>query len=437
MFGFGALRALRLRGQIREQEIFYGALRQSNEIARWQLESFNRHWPELLRTVPYLQRLSKELALPRQFSGWQAFRDALPITDRKTLQENRQAIADASQAPDYWRSTGGSTAEPIQIPAWNSEIGVATRDIWYARKWFGIAPADRLFLLWGHSHLLGSDIKGRLNSANRRLKDAMLGYCRFSAYDLSAAVLRTAADRLLAFKPAYLLAYAAALDRFARVNQDRRAAFHKLNLKVAIATAESFPTRDSAGLIEDVLGCPVAMEYGAVETGPIAHQRRRGGYGVFWRHYYVESIDASSMAGAREILVTSLYPRCVPLVRYKIGDLITINPNGGDCAQEFESVIGRCNDYVVLPNGALVHSEAFSHAVKDLAGILAYQVVQESRERITLRCVGAPGRDSDASVEIQRRLERILPGITGVQVQWVDALEQTIAGKSRRIVRAA
>jgi phenylacetate-CoA ligase len=379
--------------------------------------------------------LQQQKKAPDRFTSWHEFRDMLPVIDRKTIQNNREALTSTARALDYWRTTGGSTAEPLQMPAWHSEQEVSTKDMWYARSWFGVTPSDRLFLIWGHSHLLGSGFQGWINSAKRRLKDAVLGYYRYSAYDLSERSLCQAAETLLAFQPTYIIAYAVALDRFARVNHCHRAAFHKLGLKVAIATAESFPRADSAQFIADVLGCPIAMEYGAVETGPIAHQRPDGQFSVFWRHYFLEGYASEHVSRSYEILVTSLYPRCFPLVRYKVGDLISAEPDAEHFRQEFGAVIGRCNDYVVLQDGCMVHSEAFAHALKETASLASFQVIQAANGHITLSYeTVAPLKAGDIEA-IKQRLVNIHPALGSVRIQQVHALAQTVAGKTRRVMR--
>src|SRR5262249_52858916 len=142
--------------------------------------------------------------------------------------------------------------------------------------------------------------------------------------------------------------YSVALDRFARVNRAKADQFRKIGLKLVIATAEAFPSPDSRELIEEVLGGRVAMEYGSVETGPIAHEPPTGRYRVFWADYMLEGVESKSKPGCYEILVTSLHRRCMPLVRYRIGDLISEDPGGEGFNQEFDRVIGRCNDFVLL-----------------------------------------------------------------------------------------
>jgi phenylacetate-coenzyme A ligase PaaK-like adenylate-forming protein len=430
------LRTRRYAPEVARLESFYAQPATAASIRAWQLEKFNAQWRLLREHVAYFRRLSAGAQLPVEFSSWQEFKELMPLMDRTVIQKEGQALTCDTSPPDYWCTTGGATAEPLRLPAWNSERKRAAANIWYARKWFGVSPADRVFLIWGHSHLLGTGWRGYLNGAKRRLKDQALGYHRYSAYDLSEESLRRAAEALLSFRPQYLIGYAAALDRFARVNGKLQDAFRALNLKVVVATAESFPRADSKQLISETLGCPVVMEYGAVETGPIAYQKVNGLYSVLWNDYFIEGKPSALGPGYHEIFLTSLFTRCLPLVRYKIGDLISADPNADDFAQEFGEVVGRCNDFLELRNGVVVHSEAFTHAVKEAPHITGYQVSQSATGEVMLDYVSAEPLAEGEMMALRDRFRRINVGLETIGIRRVTTLEQTIAGKTRRISKS-
>jgi len=332
------------------------------------------------------------------------------------------------------RTTGGSTSEPVQLPAWKSELDYANADVWLARSWFGIDPGDKLFLIWGHSHHFGRGILGKINAIRREMKDVILGYNRASAYDLSETAMRRAGEALLKFRPKWVMAYSVALDQFARANADRGRELQGLNLKAAIASAEAFPRANSAERIGELLGCPVAMEYGAVETGPIANQHREGKFQIFWRRWFIEGATSAQVPGTFEVFLTSLYPRKFPLIRYRIGDLISDDPNASNFDQTFSRVIGRCNDYVELEDGANIHSEAFTHAVKECEDVASFQVVQANSGKISFRYV-ATAQHPETESEIRRRLSIVHPELGTIQFERMASLPHTIAGKTRTIVR--
>ena len=73
--------------------------------------------------VPYFKRLSAEFNLPAEFSSWQEFLTRMPVMTKGTIQAHHQELTSLEKAPDKFRATGGSTAEPITIPSWNSGRG--------------------------------------------------------------------------------------------------------------------------------------------------------------------------------------------------------------------------------------------------------------------------------------------------------------------------
>ncbi len=402
-----------------------------------QLDLWNIEWQRLLASVPYYQRLRGELNLPDRFNCWEAFIDRVPVMTRASVQKNAEEMTSTEKAPDFWRMTGGSTAQPIQIPAWNEEEVYTKYDMWLGRSWYGVSPDSRLFLLWGHSHLLGTGITGWIKGRRRKLFDWLMGYCRFSAYDVRPEALRRAAGELVNFKPHYVIGYSVALDLFARANADLRDKLRSVGVKVVVGTVESFPASESAAMLEDLFGCPVAMEYGAVETGVMAHTHPEGGYRLFWKSYFVEAERDDAAPEGLTVLVTSLYPRCFPLVRYDLGDQIqTSDPKSGRAMgiAAFERVLGRCNAYAVLQGGVMVHSEAFSHAVRACPGITSYQVVQRG-PNVQLHYTSGQCLSEQALAPVRVRLEKLHPALAAVEMRKVDGLRQTIAGKTPMVIR--
>ena len=428
------IRALRNRQGFAALERLYFGDHASDDARRLQLKRFNAVWREIARDSPFYSSLASRSDVPTHFDSWDDFEQVMPVLDRSALKRNRNRISLPCKRPDYWRTTGGSTAEPLRLPAWRSEDRLTALDTWFARSWFGVTASDRLFLLWGHSHLFGSGIAGRVNSTIRQLKDRSAGYLRFSAYDLSRERLREAGAKLLRFRPGYVLGYSGALHRFALFNRDRASEFGELGLKVAVATGEAFPSPDSAQLIAEVFGCPVAMEYGAVETGAVAHQRPSGEFHVFWGSYYVEGLPTSESSDVLEVVITALYPRLTPLIRYSIGDLISRDTQNSRIGISFTKVIGRSNDGIILGENGFVHSETFTHALRDIEKIHAFQVVQALNQEITINYTSDETLPADIIRLICHRLCKIDGRLGAISLERVPELRMTVAGKTKAIV---
>lgn len=415
----------------------YSRYNENGEIEKHQLESFNRQWLTIKHTVPYYKDLSLSRNLPDRFVSLEEMAKSLPVMTKAIIRDQGQRLMSSEKKPDYWRRTGGTTAEPVKIPSWKSEVTYTTSDFWLGRKWYGIKPSDRLFLIWGHSHLLGGGLRGWFNGKTRFVKDKLHGYYRYPAYDMSDKSMRLAAQKLLVFRPTYIIGYSVALDHFVRVNEDLAPSFRRLKLHAAIGTAESFPRQDSKQKISKVLGCPVAMEYGAAELGVIGHTHPNGGYRFFWKNFIVETVP-TSRDRIKSIRITSLYPRCCPLIRYEIGDEIIVTEE--DEKQRFvcyaEDILGRCNDYVKLDNGEFIHSEAFTHAIKYDESILAYQIVQENFT-LTLRYISQHPLSKNAEELLRLRLKKISNPLYSINICHVKHLTKSIAGKTPMIVRCS
>jgi len=402
-----------------------------------QLRLWNVRWAGILKNHPYWKKLQAESDLPLRFESWEEFCATVPVMTRTEVKRNTETMASVERRPDFNRITGGTTAEPVQIPAWNSERASTRADTWMARGWYGIDPASRLFLIWGHSHLFGTGARGWINARLRKADDWLLGYNRFPAYNLGAEALERAGRALLHFKPDYVIGYSVALDLFARANGHLRDRLHGLGIKAVVGAAEGFPAPDSQALLEDLFGCPVAMEYGSVETDLVAHTHPQGGYRAFWRSYFVEG-ERESPGPAMKLRVTSLYERCFPLVRYELGDEVEPSEETGATTllglASFKRVCGRCNDCVVLNDGIRVHSEVFTHVVRGYREIDGYQVVQNGEDiRVLALLHGSlePGLQD----RIRSALGKVHPQLARIPVEKVDALRRTRAGKTPMVVR--
>jgi phenylacetate-coenzyme A ligase PaaK-like adenylate-forming protein len=411
------------------------------DIERYQLDRLNALWRRAIEGLTRYRRLVAERKLPERFDSISEYRTCVPPLSRGEVQEQVAACSWQDPRPDRFRTTGGSTAAPLQMPAWQSEFKATNPDIWVARGWYGIEPRDRLFLFWGHSHLLGSGWRGWINGKLRRVKDALQNYVRHSCYDLNEEALERAGQHILESRPDYIIGYGYSLDRLARVNASRRDAFRSLQLKAVIGAAEAFPFADTVDLLKDVFGCAVGMEYGSVETGLMAHTTPEGGYRVFWRNYLLEW-DAAKSDGAQEVHVTSLYERCTPLFRYAIGDAVAadgVRSVAGECSLvRFERVLGRSNKPVRLPSQRTLHSETVSHIVRDQRAVRGYQFVC-AEGGVVLRVVLQAGSNCELSADATkliydkaRRIDAELANTMRIEV--VNSLDQSTAGKHPMVI---
>ena len=425
----------RLRRHYAEAQTRRAVLAATDDAA-WQaqqLAALQRVWADAVSDVPYYGGLVATGRAPNEIRNWQDLRDIPPLT-RQALQDHPEQFVRRSRLPDNYMRTAGSTGTPLKIGMTQTE-----RDLMRIVKiaaWsdFGYTPASRVFLMWGHSHLLGTGARGRFNHMKRTVADRMLGYRRVDAYRLNPEICADYAEALIRFKPMAFISYASALDVFARHTTGYRERFRALGLKFVLATAESAPRADTAARLEDLFNCPVVEEYGGAEFGQVAFKRGREPFEVYSDLNVVEAVRSDRDGGGEFALVTSLYDRYVPLIRYEVGDALS----GCERAehghvQRFAAVAGRVNDAVYLGDGDAIHSVAFFHCIHQEDSVHAIQlVIKDSGIDISLIADG--DRRDELEARIRARLRQLHASLGNARFTYVDDLQTTRAGKRRWFV---
>jgi phenylacetate-coenzyme A ligase PaaK-like adenylate-forming protein len=302
---------------------------------------------------------------------------------------------------------------------------------------FGYTPASRLFLIWGHAHLLGTGWKGKFNHRKRKLADSFLGYQRVDAYRLDRASCVEYAEKLLRFRPLGLIGYTSALDLFARYTQQFRERFRALGLRFVLATAEPMQSPETQSLLEDLFGCPVVQEYGGAEFGQVAFKVGSAPFEVYSDLAYAECQAAEvDNPQAYPLLVTTLYPRYLPLFRYRVGDAIIGPerlPHGH--VTRFAAVAGRLNDEIRLDDGASIHSVAIFHCIHQEPSVLNIQMMLKDAD-IEIRLVSTSPSDTSVETRVRKRLAQVHAQLGKARITFEEDVQTNRAGKRRWFVDA-
>jgi phenylacetate-CoA ligase len=396
-----------------------------------QLAALQQIWNDATRDIPYYRGLVRSGDAPERIESWPDVQ-RIPILTRHILQERSAEFLRNSGPPQSFMKTAGSTGEPLRIGMNDAERDVMR--IVKLAEWqsFGYTPSSRLFLIWGHGHLLGTGWRGQLNHAKRKLTDAFLGYQRVDAYRLDRRSCEQYAEALIRYRPLGLISYASALDLFARYTTGYRDRFRALNLQFVLSTAEAPPRSDTIPRLEDLFGCPVVQEYGGAEFGQVAFKRGDAPFEVYHDLNYVEATAAEAGdPGVEPVLVTTLYPRYLPMIRYRVGDAICgAHRLSNGHVHDFETMAGRINDVIEVAPGDFIHSVAVFHCVHQEPGVYGIQMVLNDSGMEILLIANAEDRPA-LEERIRRRLAQVHPALASAAFRYVEALEPTRAGKRR------
>ena len=399
-----------------------------------QLAAIRQVWADAVTDIPYYAELVASGRAPREICSWDDFK-VIPVLTREAIQDQPSDFLRRSGLPHDFTKTAGSTGTPLRLGMTQAErdrIRIVKLAAWLQ---FGYTPASRLFLIWGHAHLLGTGWNGKVNHLKRKVADAFLGYRRVNAYRLNRASCVEHAEKLLRFRPLGLIGYASALDLFACYTQQFRERFRALGVRFILATAEPPPRADTFALLEDLFGCPVVQEYGGAEFGQIAFKAPDAHFEVYSDLNYVECEppDVDNLQ-IHPVLLTTLYPRYVPLIRYRVGDAL-LGPerlNHGHVLR-FDAVAGRINDVIQLKDGDSIHSVSIFHCVHQEPTVHSIQMVLHD-DGIDMRLVSPDGDKAILEARIRQRLSQVHPSLAQVRFQYVEDLQANRAGKRRWFV---
>ncbi|HPU52332.1 MAG TPA: phenylacetate--CoA ligase family protein, partial [Burkholderiaceae bacterium] len=170
--------------------------------------------------------------------------------------------------------------------------------------------------------------------------------------------------------------------------------------------------------IERGLGCRVVNGYGSSECMQIAFDCGHGSLHLNSDWVILEPIDAGGRPTepgqpSASVLLTNLANHVQPLLRYDLGDSITMRGGTCACGSPFPmiDVDGRRDDVVALKalsgHSVRLVPLALATAVEEGAGVHRFQVIQTGPRSLKVRFEAPAGEDADA---VWQRLRGSLQG---------------------------
>ena len=364
----------------------YGELKASEKASREELEAIQLRKLKRLIALAYektafYRRLFDERGLtPDDFNSLDDLQK-LPILDKETVRARAEEMRVPDCGPTVYSETSGTTGTPFvfyKSEEWDSAARAAQMR---GYSWYGVAPWDRNGYLWGRT--CGAGLKTRLS-------DALVNRFRLFSYD---------ADEVARFarklrRADYLEGYSSMIYNLAKEINAR--GLGPVPLKMIKGTSDKvFESYQSE--VERAFGGRMINEYGASETGLIAYECPHGHMHVAMENVIVEVDDGDAV-------ITNLHSTSMPLIRYRLGDRITLDRETRcPCGMAHEiigEVSGRIGATIFGREGKYPGSTV-SYIVKSmvvkLGSSVLFQGVQEEKGKLTL-CFDRPLTPQERSV---------------------------------------
>jgi phenylacetate-CoA ligase len=210
-----------------------------------------------------------------------------------------------------------------------------------------------------------------IGNKKERFKDFLSNRFRFSIFDLSDAVLEEFLKEFKTRNFDYINGYTSSIVLFAKFLQQKNIVLTTIcpTLKVCVVTSEMLFEEDKI-LLEKQFGVPIVNEYGASELDLIAFENLDGEWLVNSETLFVEILDPENnvLPYGKEgrIVITSLFNKAHPFIRYEIGDIGILNTKSTLKKPILQQLIGRTNDVAVLPSGKKSPGLTFYYVTKSI-----------------------------------------------------------------------
>lgn len=358
----------------------------------------------------------------------------LPFLTKALIRTHTDALqSDKAQGLARF-NTGGSSGEPLVFFIGRERVSHDVAAKWRATRWWGVDIGDPEMVVWGSPIELGAQDRVR------QMRDRVLRTELLPAFEMSEDKLDGFVAAIRRRKPRMLFGYPSALTLIAKHCERRGVVMHDLGVRVAFVTSERlYP--DQRDTIGRVFNCRVANGYGGRDAGFIAHECPDGGMHITAEDIVLELVDRDGdpveTGHAGEIVVTHLATGDYPFIRYRTGDVAVLDDRPCACGRGLpmlREIQGRTTDFVVAADGTVMHGLALIYILRDLPGIEAFKVVQDSLESTRVLIVPGPDLPPDAHRIIVDGFKRRLGQSVSIQIESVNRIPAEQSGKFRYIV---
>lgn len=366
----------------------------------------------------------------------------LPILERAQVTEEPQLLVARSLPPGMEMgpaaTTSGSTGHVVRIHVTTNAFVASAAAELLEMEWTETDPRESLGLIRTYSkgpaetvHALsqGVRIPRWASGALRELLPVGDGYLIDAGAppEHIANFFMTARPQRLSGYPTALLLAARLWNNPPQVSSVR-------------CFGENLLDGDRAAL-ESIFGPKVWNSWSAVETGPIAHTcpDDRSQLHVHAPNVILEVVDANGKACepgvAGSVLVTALHQWGTPVIRYRIGDWVTLGLC--ECGRSFPTLArieGRAIAQIRRKDGSYLISPRLIDLLGSVPGLRRFQLLQHAWDRFEALLITEPETFPEVARVVTHHIREFI-GDSSVQVEprHIEELPLSPSGKFEKI----
>ncbi|WP_341018675.1 hypothetical protein [Brevundimonas diminuta] len=386
--------------------------------------------------VPYYREEFTRLGfVPEDLSSLEEFGTVDFFIDKAIVRDNTTAFLSEACDPNSlnWHRTGGSTGTPLHFPTDMHTDSASASAIMKALDWWGLELGARHAMFWGSPTFISRNKVDIIKQWGNHVRNRLMNRLFFLNYNIGEHNVEEIYNKIENFRPEYIRGMPTSLVIYAKICK-KKGLVHKGGSPKFIHSACEQLFDWQKEVIEDVFRSPVLNTYGLSEVGDIAYEATCRNLHVMDEDVLVELFPY--IGDETEIVATQLNNMASPLIRYRTGDIASaIETCGCDLnSGTLQGLKGRAHDFVVSPDGKFLHGQFLTHIIVYEPGIRKYQVIQEKPDKLEIKLVVDDGYDEACQGRIRSAIQSYMGRSVAVDLELVDDIPLTKAGKHRWIV---
>jgi len=365
---------------------------------------------------------------PGDIQSFDDFHTIPPIT-RKDLNAHLPEMI-AHNIPEHNRlysATGGSTGLPTRFVLDTECVPIKKASEYRFNTFTGWEFGDKILAYWP---ALADFTEGE--PAPNFLKSAFYyRHAKLFAGRLNDEILIEHERFLSKYRPHLIRAFPSALEQFAKWLQNNNKKIHPPDAIICVGE----PLLNfQIELFKEVFKCDVFNCYVSRECGNIAGEcKAHEGLHIAEDMLYLE-IDKRVSGEFGEIVLTDLWNRGMPLIRYRIQDAARWIPGNCRCGRRHRRIgvdAARISDFLISPvDGAYVSGSSLTHyLLAEGPDIRRTKIIQEGQDHITVTIEGREAAAQSGVEHIRNRINVMFNGRMKVDFKFVDDIPLLESGK--------
>ena len=400
----------------------------SEQRERWRLEKLNNILEFSWRHVAFYREFWGDHGLNFHRLKSTEELEKYPILRKELFKKNaHRVIPDNLNTIRHIKKwTGGTTGRPVQylkdLEQWTFSEGF---HLWGWTQ-LGYVLGDPVGIIAG-----GSLIPERV-TYSEKVRNWMHRRLFLFGVAMDISIARDFHHRLVKHRAKYIYGYPSSIYLFSKYLHEE--GLFLPEIKAVVTTAEMLLPQYRLG-IENNLKVPVYNNLGGNDGGYESYECSLHN-GLHYNDLQaVLEVEEPKKSNGGNLIITNLWNRSTPFIRYENGDLVTLKKEQCACNCSFPliaSIDGRTADILKFANGRSITGPGLTLIFGEME-IDGWQVVQKSDRRLEIRICCTSGLRQEYVTHINRILRRYLSDDVEIDIKKVDELEVTLAGKRKPI----